>query len=328
MGLYAIACCNAHQRQPLERCKAQRRGAAAAIASDSSTLHECRTVGLLSSTSNTGTGVASCHSSERSASFGGVGGICGVLEPLTAAPDSHDPFTAVSNMVIATASPGLVYSSKGGAAVSISTSNGQRSIAGSPSAVECNMEAVQPVAVVAAYCELRGLLTLQRGSLQQAGLGGVPKEGIALSWRYNCGSASRPVAGGDSSTPQGRRDAAVLTTQYSSRQRHRPTRTLLPRVRVSADIKATPFGREKPRNEGTGLLLLGSQIACNAAADDGGTTQLMTRARSLSDSKTQHQAAGDVCVVMICIVPPWPAHCYAIRSHTADCIAVEFAVAS
>ncbi|KAG5181809.1 hypothetical protein JKP88DRAFT_245969 [Tribonema minus] len=86
----------------------------------------------------------------------GVGGICGVLAPLTAAPDSHDPFMAVSNMVIATASPGLVYSSNGGAEVSISTSNGQRSIAGSPSTVGCNMEAVQPVAVLttAGACRL------------------------------------------------------------------------------------------------------------------------------------------------------------------------------
>ncbi|KAG5180211.1 hypothetical protein JKP88DRAFT_256207 [Tribonema minus] len=379
---------------------------------------ECRTVGLLSSISNTETGVASCHSREGSASFGGVGGICGILAPLTAALNSHDPTTAVSNMVIATASPGLVYSSEGGTAVSISTRNGQRSIAGSPSAVECNMEVVQLVAVmsaagacrlaeavrrkamvlvqqgtaragirastrctalvpaqhspmagrtamttrsidpgedtarnngsytghtsgededhtvgscvalcnsggktysyaelrgdevrthdvivprggendvrptahiavmrqkahgdvvargfedkgpnatgevggssgvqavprrammrahigvriegwsssdsrrwggcdaqqsgshaqVAAHCELGGLLTLQRGSVQpeQAGLGGVPEEGVALSWRYTSGSASRPAAGGDSSTPEGRRDAAALTMQ-------------------------------------------------------------------------------------------------------------------
>ncbi|KAG5187044.1 hypothetical protein JKP88DRAFT_254253 [Tribonema minus] len=40
---------------------------------------ECRTVGLLSSISNTETGVASCHSRKGSASFGGVGGICGIL---------------------------------------------------------------------------------------------------------------------------------------------------------------------------------------------------------------------------------------------------------
>ncbi|KAG5183278.1 hypothetical protein JKP88DRAFT_241450 [Tribonema minus] len=117
---------------------------------------ECRTVGLLSSTSNTGTGVASCHSSEGSASFAEVGGSCGVLAPLTAAPNSHDPITEVSNMVIATASPGLVYSSEGGTAVFISTSNGQRSIAGSPSAVECNVEALQLVAVMttAGACRL------------------------------------------------------------------------------------------------------------------------------------------------------------------------------
>ncbi|KAG5177146.1 hypothetical protein JKP88DRAFT_248948 [Tribonema minus] len=81
--------------------------------------------------------------------FGGIGGICGVLAPLTAAPKGHDLFTAVSNMVLATA-PGLVYSSAGGAAVSVSTSNGQRSIAESPSAVECNMEAVQLIAVATA----------------------------------------------------------------------------------------------------------------------------------------------------------------------------------
>ncbi|KAG5178698.1 hypothetical protein JKP88DRAFT_247965 [Tribonema minus] len=55
---------------------------------------------------------------------------------------------AVSNMVIATASPALVYSSEGGEAVSINTGNGQRSIARSPSAVECNIKAVQLVAVV------------------------------------------------------------------------------------------------------------------------------------------------------------------------------------
>ena len=59
---------------------------------------ECTPVTLLSSTSsNTGTGVASCHSSEGSASFGEIGSICGVLAPLTAAPNSHDPITAVSS---------------------------------------------------------------------------------------------------------------------------------------------------------------------------------------------------------------------------------------
>ncbi|KAG5184579.1 hypothetical protein JKP88DRAFT_255356 [Tribonema minus] len=132
---------------------------------------ECRTVGLLSSTSNTGTGVASCQSSERSASFGGAGGICGVLAPLTAAPNSHDPFTADSNMVLATA-PGVVYSSAGGAAVSVSTSNGQRSIAESSSTVECNMEAVQLVAVAttAGACRLaeagrrKAMVLVQQGT--------------------------------------------------------------------------------------------------------------------------------------------------------------------
>ncbi|KAG5189682.1 hypothetical protein JKP88DRAFT_243194 [Tribonema minus] len=132
---------------------------------------ECRTVALLSSTSNTGTGVASCQSSERSASFGRVGGICGVLAPLTAAPNSHDPFTADSNMVLATA-PGVVYSSAGGAAVSVSTSNGQRSIAESSSTVECNMEAVQLVAVAttAGACRLaeavrrKAMVLVQQGT--------------------------------------------------------------------------------------------------------------------------------------------------------------------
>ncbi|KAG5175877.1 hypothetical protein JKP88DRAFT_249901 [Tribonema minus] len=435
---------------------------------------ECRTVGLLSSISNTETGVASCHSREGSASFGGVGGICGILAPLTAALNSHDPTTAVSNMVIATASPGLVYSSEGGTAVSISTRNGQRSIAGSPSAVECNMEVVQLVAVmsaagacrlaeavrrkamvlvqqgtaragirastrctalvpaqhspmagrtamttrsidpgedtarnngsytghtsgededhtvgscvalcnsggktysyaelrgdevrthdvivprggendvrptahiavmrqkahgdvvargfedkgpnatgevggssgvqavprrammrahigvriegwsssdsrrwggcdaqqsgshaqVAAHCELGGLLTLQRGSVQpeQAGLGGVPEEGVALSWRYTSGSASRPAAGGDSSTPEGRRDAAALTMQPWSRGaalagQHPAIRQQL------ADMRAgTPFMRpggfptDLPdfRAYGTGCLVGGTMVA-------------------------------------------------------------------
>ncbi|KAG5183340.1 hypothetical protein JKP88DRAFT_255842 [Tribonema minus] len=134
---------------------------------------ECRTVGLLSSTSNTETGVASCHSREGSASFGGVGGICGILAPLSAAPNSHDPITVVllSNMVIATASPARVYSNEGGAAVSISTSNGHHSIAGSPSAVECTMEAVQLVAVATAgACRLaeavrrKAMVLVQQGT--------------------------------------------------------------------------------------------------------------------------------------------------------------------
>ncbi|KAG5176881.1 hypothetical protein JKP88DRAFT_249263 [Tribonema minus] len=134
---------------------------------------ECTPVTLLSSTSsNTGTGVASCHSSEGSASFGEVGSNCGVLAPLTAVPNSHDPIAAGSNMVIATASPALVYSSEGGgAAVSISTSNGHHSIAGSPSAVECTMEAVQLVAVATAgACRLaeavrrKAMVLVQQGT--------------------------------------------------------------------------------------------------------------------------------------------------------------------
>ncbi|KAG5175928.1 hypothetical protein JKP88DRAFT_249850 [Tribonema minus] len=157
---------------------------------------ECRTVGLLSSTSNTETGVASCHSREGSASFGGVGGICGILAPLTAAPNSHDPITAVSNMVIATASPGLVYSSEGGTAVSISTSNGQRSIAGSPSAVECNMEVVQVVAVMstAGACRLAEAVRRKAMVLVQQG---TARAGITASTRCTALVPARhsPMAG-------------------------------------------------------------------------------------------------------------------------------------
>ncbi|KAG5180588.1 hypothetical protein JKP88DRAFT_246703 [Tribonema minus] len=144
---------------------------------------ECTPVTLLSSTSsNAGTGVASCHSSEGSASFGEVGSNCGVLAPLTAAPNSHDPIAAVSNMVIATASPGLVYSSEGGTAVSISTSNEQRSIAGSPSAVECNMEAVQLVAVMstAGACRLAEAVRRKAMVLVQQG---TARAGITASTR-------------------------------------------------------------------------------------------------------------------------------------------------
>ncbi|KAG5187636.1 hypothetical protein JKP88DRAFT_254003 [Tribonema minus] len=144
---------------------------------------ECTPVTLLSSTSsNTGTGVASCHSSERSASFGEVGSNCGILAPLTAAPNSHDPIAAVSNMVIATASPGLVYSSAGGTAVSISTSNEQRSIAVSPSAVECNMEAVQLVAVMstAGACRLAEVVRRKAMMLVQQG---TARAGITASTR-------------------------------------------------------------------------------------------------------------------------------------------------
>ncbi|KAG5175122.1 hypothetical protein JKP88DRAFT_250436 [Tribonema minus] len=143
---------------------------------------ECRTVGSLSSTSNTETGVASCHSSEGSASFGGVGGICGILAPLTAAPNSHDAITAVSNMVIATASPGLVYSSEGGTAVSISTSNGQRSVAGSPSAVECNMEVVQLVAVMGTACACRLAEAVRRKAMVLVRQG-TARAGITASTR-------------------------------------------------------------------------------------------------------------------------------------------------
>ncbi|KAG5177785.1 hypothetical protein JKP88DRAFT_248672 [Tribonema minus] len=105
---------------------------------------------LLSSTnslSNTGTGIASCHSSEGSASFGEVGGNCGILELLTTASKTHELITAINFRVNATGFPTPVCGSDGGTAVA-NGNNRQRSIAGNPLAVECNPEAFQLVAVV------------------------------------------------------------------------------------------------------------------------------------------------------------------------------------
>ncbi|KAG5181404.1 hypothetical protein JKP88DRAFT_241655 [Tribonema minus] len=125
---------------------------------------------------------------------GDVGGICGVLAPLMATPNSHDPITAVNSMVIATASPGLVYSSEAGTAVSISTNGRQRSIAGRPSAVECKMVALQLVAEVstAGACQLVEAVRHKAMVLVQQGTSGA---GIMAYAQCAALAAQRPMAG-------------------------------------------------------------------------------------------------------------------------------------